>query len=124
MDRPVFFFVGQRLAFSPRQAMLFFWGVSCLGYACGTGVALISRFMSLFCFPTIFDPTSDRFFEELSELWAIAVGAPHHFWPLGKFRVGLITEIQAHKNFKNTNFLKTHQTPLPFGTQRKVVGKG
>jgi hypothetical protein len=43
--------------------------------------------------------------------------------PLGRLRVGLMAEIPARENFKNTKTSKTNFLNF-FGTRRKVVGKG
>jgi hypothetical protein len=61
------------------------------------------------------------FSKQLPELRVIAVRAPCQFWPLGRFRVGLMTKIPARKIFKKQ--LPKSPSNNPFGTKRKVVGK-
>jgi hypothetical protein len=64
------------------------------------------------------------FSKQLSGLWAIAVSSPTKKSSRGRFRVGLMTQIAARKNFKNTKSSKTSQVSLGPREKVVVVGKG
>jgi hypothetical protein len=81
-----------------------------------------SRFPgNFFAFPFSEVGLPHIFSKQLSDLWAIAVIAPMKKSSRGRFRVGLMTQIPARKNFKNTKSSKTSQISLEPGEKFSLI---
>jgi hypothetical protein len=77
-----------------------------------------------FCLPVIADRSKvDRFINQRGIIGLVGIAVPTSLNRalLDRFRVGLMAEIPAHENFKNTKTSKTSQISL--GPGEKLLGR-